>query len=170
MAIIKRVEGKIKVGITDWKKPIEGEGFLNDRMNYWHESFKWYDVQHESKFAGILFKMSLIGSIDQGIEISDDLVEIKKYGICCSMSERFPYHSSDCGECDRYKDGYFAVLKTVKEDDNQDELPTDEEIKTEAKKQADIWKFITESDHKFFEECFIEGAKWMRNQFKITKK
>lgn len=39
-----------------------------------------------------------------------------------------------------------------------------EEIKTEATNQANIWKFITQSDHKFFEECFVEGAKWMMNK------
>lgn len=39
-----------------------------------------------------------------------------------------------------------------------------DEIKAEATNQANIWKFITQSDHRFFEECFTEGAKWMMNK------
>lgn len=38
------------------------------------------------------------------------------------------------------------------------------QIEIEAKKQSDVWKFRLESDAKFFEESFCEGAEWYRDK------
>lgn len=42
-------------------------------------------------------------------------------------------------------------------------VPTDEQIKTEGKKRSTIMNFVDDADGKFFEECFLIGAKWMRS-------
>ncbi len=130
MAVIKRIEGKIKVGIAEMEKPMFTPDYIgqtyNQNLNYYSdltkytESFKWYDVKDSEAMFNYVSQLwvddesgrlgGLGRCLKEGIEINSDLIEVKR---------------ECCGRCDGVNDECepieYVVLKAVKEEDNQDD-------------------------------------------------